>query len=90
MPRITITLLLLATGLAACSQKGPLVLPDAHTREPVMRAATPSAAPNTAPAVTAPATGTLNPGTSAGAASATPDPAAPSSGTDTDKKKKPQ
>ncbi|MFO1465265.1 MAG: lipoprotein [Steroidobacteraceae bacterium] len=53
-------LLLLAALAAGCGQKGPLILPDAHTREPVMRpapATTTSPAPPIAPdaATTAPA-----------------------------------
>lgn len=44
MLRSLITLLL-CTGLAACGLKGPLVLPDAQTHEPVARpaATTPAA-----------------------------------------------
>ena len=43
MLRSLITLLM-CTGLAACGLKGPLVLPDAQTHEPIARPA-PSAAP---------------------------------------------
>lgn len=41
--------LLLCTGLAACGLKGPLVLPDEQTHEPVARPAA------TTPAATEPA-----------------------------------